>query len=222
MALHIARKEFPDTTQPLKAAQVSFIGPVVDSTCFQASLLRRGKSATQIGVDAHVKEALAMRASFVFCAERATNIRHMHVQCPAVLGPEAYSQFSNEIAAPGHFRNFDVRFVSEATPVSGAPYPELIAWVRFKESEGVHPESALIALGDCLPPASMACFTEPAPISSMTWSFDLPQPAKRSSWFLQRTRSLVADNGYSFQLMDVWNSEGELVLVGTQTVAIFA
>jgi acyl-CoA thioesterase len=221
MAHHVALRLDPAGLPPLKAAQFSFIGPVADATRFEAELLRRGKSVTQVGVDARVGDALATRASFVFGSPRSSTIRHDKVQRPDVQAPNHYRSLPGDHPAPGHFQNFDVRFVGDATPVSGSPEPQLLAWVRLKESEGVHPASALLALGDCLPPASMACFTAPAPISSMTWSVDFPCPAAPSEWFLQRSRSLVAADGYSFQLMVVWNERGELVLLSTQTVAIF-
>ena len=55
----------------------------------------------------------------------------------------------------------------------------------------------------------------------MTWSLDLPRPAAPGTWFLQRVRSLAAASGYSFQLMEIWDEQRNLVLVSTQTVAIF-
>jgi len=221
MALHLVLQETPEGLPPLKAAQLSFIGPVTESVCFRSELLRRGKSVTQIGVDARVGDALALRAAFIFGAPRSSSIRHVQSQRPAVQGPEAYRSLPGSPLLPNHFGNFDVRFIGSALPVSGAATPELLAWVRLNDGRDVRPDVALLALGDCLPPASMACFTQPAPISSMTWSIDFPRPARHSDWFLQRSRSLVASDGYSFQLMEVWDQQGELVLVGTQTVAIF-
>lgn len=221
MALHLVLQETADGLPPLKAAQLSFIGPVTESVRFRSELLRRGKSVTQIGVDARVGDALALRAAFVFGAERASRIRHVQAQRPEVPAPQACRPLPDAVPVPGHFHNFDVRFVGAAVPVGGAAAPELLAWVRLKDAADVRPEVALLALGDCMPPATMACFTEPAPVSSMTWSVDFPRPAQPSTWFLQRSRSLAAADGYSFQLMEVWDEHGELVLLGTQTVAIF-
>lgn len=221
MALHVALQESADELPPLKAVQISFVGPVTESTRFKSELLRRGKSVTQIGVDARVGDALAMRASFIFGAIRTSNIHHDHVQRPDVDGPDAYRPVPGSAAVPNHFQNFDFRFAGGALPMTGASDPEVLAWVRLKQAEGVRPDIALLALADCLPPASMTCFTAPAPISSMTWSIDFPRPARPSTWFLQRSRSLAASGGYSFQLMEVWDERGELALMSTQTVAIF-
>lgn len=221
MALHLVLQEGQDSLPPLKAAQVSFIGPVTESVCFRSELLRRGKSATQISVDARVGDALALRASFIFAAQRSSAIRHLHRERPDVQPPEAYRSLPRLAALPHHFDHFDVRFVGDAVPAGGGATPELLAWVRLKDAEAVRPEVVLLAVGDCLPPASMACFTAPAPISSMNWSLDFPQPARPSTWFLSRSRSLTAADGYSFQLMEVWDEQGALVLIGTQTVAMF-
>ena len=68
----------------------------------------------------------------------------------------------------------------------------------------------------------MACFKTPAPISSMNWAVDFAQSAKHSEWYLLKSFSLISDQGYSYQMMHAWNEKGELVLSGTQTVAIFA
>jgi len=222
MALHLVLQETPEGLPPLKAAHLSFVGPVTEAARFQSELLRRGKSVTQIGVDARVGDALAMRASFIFGTQRASRIHHVRTQRPEVDGPDAYRSAAGSAAMPGHFQNFDVRFIGDRLPVSGSAVPELLAWVRLKDAQAVRPEVALLALGDCLPPAAMASFSEPAPISSMTWSVDFPQPARTSTWFLQRSSSLAAADGYSLQLMEVWDEQGNLVLLSTQTVAIFA
>lgn len=221
MALHLALQGHPHDLPPLKAAQISFVGPVTETAQFHTEVLRKGKSVTQIGADARANDALALRAAFIFGTARPSKINHVRVERPDVDGHEHYASLTASEAVAGHFKNFDIRFVGDARPASAAATPELLAWVRLLEPDGVRPEVAMLALGDCLPPAAMAVFTEPAPISSMTWSVDLPRPAAPSTWFLQRSRSLSANSGYSFQSMEMWDEHGNLVLLGTQTVAIF-
>lgn len=223
MALHLVLKNSRPDLPPLKAAQIAFIGPVTASARFLPETLRQGKSVTQIGVDARVDGALAMRAAFVFGSARDSTIRHTRVERPDVGGPESYPQLAGPAAEIGHFKNFEVRFTGDAQPVSGAAEPEMTAWVRLRERGNLRPEVETLALGDFLPPASMAMFTTPAPISSVTWAVDFPRPATAPlTWCLQRSRSLNAGDGYSFQVMDMWDEAGNLLLLGTQTVAIFA
>lgn len=222
LALQVALKQFPEKLPPLKSAQISFIGPIIENVIFQAEILRQGKSATQIAVDASVKGSIVLRTGFIFAAPRKSTIQHNHIKMPQVDRPEAYLPPREEMFVPDFFNNFDVRFVSPSTPVSGSEHPELLAWVHLKDTTSISPEIALLLIGDCLPPASMACFKTPAPISSMNWAVDFAQPATQSEWYLLQSFSLVANEGYSYQTMHIWNEKEQLVLSGTQTVAIFA
>lgn len=55
----------------------------------------------------------------------------------------------------------------------------------------------------------------------MNWNFDLLHPIEKSEWHLLRANSIFSENGYSYQQMQIWNSNGDLILQGTQTVAVF-
>lgn len=214
----------PDGEMPsLRSAQITYIAPMADGLTFQVQALRQGKSASSVAVDCLVDGSIALRAAFIFANARQSRYHHELTVRPEVRAPESYAPPPSKAPLPIFFSNFDIRFVSAAVPGSGSDTPELLAWVRLREAAGVAPQVALLALGDCLPPATMACFTEPAPISSMNWTVDfVQQPADTTGWFLLRSRSLHAGEGYSYQLMEVWNEAGKLVMIGSQTVAIFA
>jgi acyl-CoA thioesterase len=184
-------------------------------------MLRQGKSATTISADCLTGSDVVLRAAFLFADPRPSRFQHVFSNPPAVAAPENYEKLQALSSLPAFFSNFDIRFAGKSMPVSGSDHPELIAWVRHKDASGVDPSVALIALADSLPPAMMACFTEFAPISTMTWTFDLPLPAVKGEWFLLRSSSLWASNGYAFQSMEVWDVNGKTVLSGSQTVAIF-
>ena len=81
----------------------------------------------------------------------------------------------------------------------------------------------LLAIGDALPPAAMALFAKPGPISSMTWHLNLltPEPVTTEGWWLSRSTADLARHGSSSQLMQVWNAGREPVISGMQSVAIF-
>jgi acyl-CoA thioesterase len=55
----------------------------------------------------------------------------------------------------------------------------------------------------------------------MTWTLDIAQPVTAGEWFLLRSTSQRASDDYSFQTMEIWNEQKQLVLSGSQTVAIF-
>jgi acyl-CoA thioesterase len=221
LALQSALQATPQTLPPLKAAQILFVGPASGSLRFTTQLLRQGKSVTSIAVDCLSGSEIALRAAFSFASPRASRIQHDLARRPSVDAPERYQGIYGLSSAPAALGNFDLRFAGGSLPASGSDRGEFVAWVRHRDAAGVDPAVALLALADSLPPAAMACFTEFAPISTMQWTVELPQPAPSGDWFLLRSTSQQARNGYSFQTMEIWAEGGELVLCGNQTVAIF-
>jgi acyl-CoA thioesterase len=73
------------------------------------------------------------------------------------------------------------------------------------------------------PPAVLPMFKEFAPISSMTWMMNFVKEDLSTSdgWYLLRSEAENAQDGYSSQDMQVWNSDKELLITGRQSVAIF-
>ena len=57
----------------------------------------------------------------------------------------------------------------------------------------------------------------------MTWMVNVlsDAPTTRDGWWLLQSRAESAGDGYSSQDMLVWNRDGELVIAGRQSVAIF-
>jgi acyl-CoA thioesterase len=51
--------------------------------------------------------------------------------------------------------------------------------------------------------------------------FSLAAPVTAGEWFLLRSTSQRASDGYSYQTMEIWSEQGQLVLSGSQTVTIF-
>ena len=222
LALQAARLDASDDLPSLKSAQISFVGPASDALRFRTQTLRQGKSATSISVDCLAGPEVALRAVFFFANPRSSRIQHEFAKRPAVGRPDDYPRHVGEREAPASLSNFDLRFAGGSRPVTGSDHPEFVAWGRNLDASGVAPAIALVALADSLPPAAVASFTEFAPISSMVWTMNFPQPASPGEWFLLRSASQRAAHGYSFQTMEIWNEEGTLVQVGSQTVAIFA
>ncbi|MFN8442562.1 MAG: thioesterase family protein [Caldilineaceae bacterium] len=222
LALQCALQAAPPNLPPLKSAQILFVGPASGSLRFVPQLLRQGKSVTSIAVDCLSGSDVALRAAYVFATPRTSRIQHELSQRPSVDVPDCYQKPPDHGSAPAALGNFDLRFAGSSLPASGAERGEFVAWVRHRDATGVDPAVALLAIADALPPAAMACFSEFAPVSTMQWTVDLPQPATSGEWFLLRSTSQQAGNGYSFQTMEIWDERGNLVLCGNQTVAIFA
>jgi hypothetical protein len=81
----------------------------------------------------------------------------------------------------------------------------------------------LLLCADALPPGVMSLLTPATPVSTMQWQVNLltPAPATREGWWLLRSTGDYAEKGCSSQGMAIWNTDGEPVLAGMQSVAIF-
>ncbi len=208
---------------PLRAVQVNFIGPAAGQLGFEAQVLREGKSVVSMGVDVTADGALAARLMLVFGRARESAIAHDFGDFPAVPEPAQCRELNAAAApfVPAFLQNFQLKPAGGAMPVSGAAYPEQMAWLRHRDATGVDPAIVLAAMGDAMPPAAFTAFRAPAPISSINWSFELLDPAPAGEWFLLRSFSQHARDGYSSQDMQVWDERKQLVMRGRQSVAIF-
>jgi len=210
---------------PLRSAQFSFIGPASGRLRFTSTLLRRGRSSAIVAADCFNADGPAARALFVFGGARESRVAHHFLPKPETAAPEAAAPFRKEGAnAPrGFWNNFETRLAAGARIFDrAATRPEFATWTRFLDVGAADPTTALLALADCLPPAAMVLFPQPAPISTMTWTVDVAHiPERLDGWHLLWAASEQSGEGYSLQNMAMWSEEGELIAVGRQTVAIF-
>ncbi len=208
---------------PLRAAQIGFIGPSSGEARLSPRIIRRGKSVTFMGCDLVAEGSVATRALFAFGAARSSALRDSPPSAPPVAHPLDCPPLFGE-RRPTFTQHLDQRFAGGDRPVSGAAKGRLLVWVRHIDSGITGAMAGLIALGDALPPASMPRLTEPAAISTMTWSFDLmaPERVKAGGWYLLQSIDDAVGDGYAGQAMAVWDEDGNPVIIGRQSVAVFA
>lgn len=219
LALHAAQGLASDLP-PLRSAQVSFVGPLSGEVAVTARMLRRGRNASWVSAQVASKDGVGLTATFVFMGAVEQSPLHLHdVPAPANLIPLAEAVPLPERAGPSFAPNFERRF---ALPQSEGREPVICWWERLRDSQGLDPMVALILLADALPPGVMP-LTGPVPISSMTWLVNLltPKPETDDGWFLLRAAGNYAEKGCSSQDMAIWNTRGEAVAVGMQSIALF-
>ncbi|MEO1311141.1 MAG: thioesterase family protein [Pseudomonadota bacterium] len=221
LALDAALRIAPDAG-PLRSALVSFIGPADGGFEFQASVLRAGRSVRHVAVDGFSGGKIAIRCAFVFGAARPSIFDEHHAPAPAVRPPEECPPLLPRDQGPSFVRHYDARLAAGAGPVSGSEASDHLIWVRHRDAAATG-LVALVALGDMPPPAMLARFPEPAPISSITWMLNiLRAPEEREAeWRLMRTWAEDAREGYSSQDMAVWDKDGRPIATGRQSVALF-
>jgi len=221
ICLAAVTKSFPDLP-PLRSAQINFIGPVGGEVNIETKVLRQGRSVAYVSAEMFGEKGLATSAVFCFGAARDSKLNDDFIDTPNVPSVEESEDFFKQKQGPGFTSHFDCLSAKGGFPASGSAESEHFIWVRHKDKSATD-LAALIGIADMPPPAVLPMFTEFAPISSMTWMFNIMNnnTATEDGWWLMRTAAEYAHQGYSSQDMQIWNRAGELVLTGRQNVAIF-
>ena len=221
LCLEAALSTFPDLP-PLRSATMAFIGPAGGGVEGRAKLLRRGKSVTFVEAEVAGEKGIATRCVFAFGAARPSEFDKSFTPAPPLPAPEACEPYAPDGFGPSFVQHFDTRLAKGARPMTGSNEHDHFIWVRHKD-ENAKSVTALLALADMPPPAVFPMATRFEPISSMTWCVNLltDHAETRDGWWLLESRAENASQGYSSQDMLVWNRDGELVIAGRQSVAIF-
>ena len=208
---------------PLRSAQFAFVGPATGVLRITATMLRQGKSTAFANADLEGESGLAARATFCFGAERSPSFNYVNVPTPMGPSLETSSSYYDWPNKPNFMNHFEGRLATGAKPRTPGARPEMLVWLRHRDEESDAGVVSLLALADALPPASTVLFSEPAPISTMTWSVDMldAAPASESGWWLVQSAAETARQGYSVQSTLIWNPDGRPTLAARQTVAIF-
>jgi acyl-CoA thioesterase len=223
LMLAAASARFTDLP-PLRSALINFVGPVTDSPLLTANLERQGRNVTSVSAGAYIGDQAVGRAEFLFGAARNSNVNVGFPASPA-QAPEKSDLFTPEAArdmVPQFFHNFDTRLIAGARPMMGEE-GYIRTWSRHKDPASREGVESLLCIGDVLPPAAMPLMRSFAPVSSMSWMFNLltDDPQTRDGWWHVEARLTAAQGGYSSQVMRIWNTDGELAVEGMQSIAIF-
>lgn len=213
-----ATRLFPDLP-PLRSAQVNFIAPVSGPLVATAQMLRRGRNVAQVESRIEVDGKLAHRVTWLFGAEaERANAVHPAPTLDIGAGPASGEPIEPGPEWPEFVRNMETRKVN-----MGREFIGVRRWIRLSGRDGLDPVAELVGIGDALPPGSTKAMQRPGPLSSISWAFNVvtPEPQTEDGWWLLESASDFADHGYSGERLRLWNSCGELMLSGLQSVAIF-
>jgi len=219
-----AMKQFEDLP-PLRSALINFVGPVTDSPTLYSNLQRQGRNVTSVSAEAKVGEKSVGRAEFLFGAARTSHI-DVDFPAPSAPAPENTDLFTPPAmrdVVPGFFHNFDTRLIAGGRPMMGSDEGYIRTWSRHKHEASRTGIESLLCIGDVLPPAAMPLMKSFAPISSMSWIFNvlMDDPTTTDGWWHVESRLTAARDGYSSQVMRIWNTDGQLAVEGMQSIAIF-
>lgn len=211
---------------PLRSALINFTGPLSAPPRLTSELLRQGRNVTTIDTRAWIGEAVAAQGVFSFGAAQDSHVRQ---DCPAPAAPAPEDTppfFPPEMTRlPARFfGNFDLRRIEGSLPFAGAARGHVRVWARHRDPALFATPEGLIGIADMLPPAVFMRMRRVGANSSMTWICNVMQEdlTTRDGWWMMETDLTAAANGYSSQVMRVWNTDGDLVVDGMQSVVVFA
>lgn len=223
MLMRAARQAVPDAP-PLRSVMVNFTAPVTEAPEMTVEILRQGRNVTTLEVKARIGGNVVATGTFSFGAGQESHISEV-LPAGDVLSPEeAEPMIPKGIRSPAAFlENFDVKLIEGGRPFSGSDRGYARVWARHKDSASWRRPEGLICLGDILPPAAFVKATKVGPNSSMNWIYNVVREdmSTRDGWYMLETNLSAAQNGYSSQVMRIWNRDGDLLVDGMQAVVTF-
>lgn len=220
IAYTMAKRAFPDLA-PLRSAQIGFVAPVGEEIELTASVIRKGRNVTQVRSEIACGDQIALTALWLFAEDRPANgIRSASRPSDWSGDPLDQPAVSGDRGPAFLGRNFEVRYGQDKEAERSAMVRR---WVRLRQGDDLDPTSRLVLMGDVNPPGAMRIMERPGPISSINWSFNLLAAENESEdgWYLAENASQHADKGYSSERLRMWDRNGQQVLDGLQSVAIF-
>jgi acyl-CoA thioesterase len=218
LAYHAAKLTAPDLP-PLLSAQIAFSGPLAGEVEICTAMLRRSRNSAFIKSEIAIGDEIGLSCTFVFMARRES-----HVDFEGMTRPEFPPIPADDAtrSGPPEFFTHNMDY-PEKRLVLGQNKSRLANWHRLKERAGLDPVADLICMGDALPPSTMGLMQKEGMISSINWQFNLltEEPSTENGWWLLESQTHHAVHGASSQYMTVWNSRGEPMMTGMQSVALF-
>jgi Thioesterase-like superfamily len=208
-----------DDLPPLLSGQIAFSGPLAGEVEISTKILRRGRNSAFIKSEISIGDEVGLSCTFVFMARRES-----HVDYEAVARPKLppIPDDANTRSGPPEFFTHNMDY-PEKRLIMGQGKARLANWHRLKAYDGVDPVANLICMADALPPSTMGLMQKEGMISSINWQFNLltDSPATDKGWWFLDSETHHAAHGASSQYMTVWNSRGEPMMTGMQSVALF-
>lgn len=214
-AAKLSAEELP----PLQSAQIAFVGPLAGDVEVTATVLRRGKNTAFVKSEISSADGIGLSCTFIFMNRRTSHLDYEELQRPDFPPIPAEE---NVRSGPAEFFTGNMQYPDKRLEL-GMATNRLASWHRFTEHSGLDHVAELLCIGDALPPSAMGLMTEKGMVSSMNWQINMltDTPTTKDGWWFLESETHQAANGASSQYMTAWNSEGQPMLTGMQSVAIF-
>lgn len=211
----------------LRNITVNFVGPlqVEKPLSIHVENVRSGKNVSQIQSRIMQDGKTCLIAQCCFGVDRTSKIR---VENDLSHGMElpAKPKFIPQIPkiTPKFLRYFELAIDQGSLPFSAKDTSHYYGWMRYKKAPEDFNEAHLIGLFDAWPPTVLQMLRWPTPASSISWTLNFAHPLSEVSgeeWYAYKAVTRHAQNGYSIEEANIWDSQGKLIATSQQTVAVF-
>lgn len=218
LAYQAAKLAEPDLP-PLQSAQIAFVGPLAGQVEVTATVLRRGKNTAFVKSEISGTDGVGLTCTFIFMNRRPSHLDHESLVRPD-FPPVPDSTGAR--SGPPEFFTGHLQYPDKRLEL-GLATNRLASWHRFTEHDGLDHIAELVCIGDALPPSAMGLMREKGMVSSMNWQINMltDTPATADGWWFIESMTHHAGHGASSQYMTAWNTNGQPVMTGMQSVAIF-
>jgi acyl-CoA thioesterase len=212
----------------VRSIMVSFVAPVAPGELdIMVSLLREGKSATQVQATAYQNDHVCAVLLASFGDDRESSVNVKPELGPVMTSPEKLQAFPFiPNLTPDFTQYFDYRYALGKMPFMGSEQTDMGGWIKLRElSEKRVTVTEILALLDAWPPAIFSMLKKPASGSSLTWTINfvnIPDDCTSNDWWQYKANVESSANGYSHIDATLWDNNGKVVVNSRQTVSVFA
>jgi len=207
---------------PLRTMQVNFVGPAAGTLKVTHKMLRRGKNNVTVEARLDSELGAGTYGFFTFGVSRKLERELEYPLKKVSVAPEDAKPMNYMTHVVPVLKNFERRLISGPEILSASDNPDLLLWTRHTDPEARDGLAPLMVLADA-PPAALTAIAKIRALSSMNWNINMltDDHDTEDGWWLLRSATQFVSDGYSSQLIQVWNSEGRRVMDSMQHQAIF-
>lgn len=216
-----------DSDRKLVSLSVSFTGPTDGTRPFTVhnEILREGKSVTQATAFCQQNGVIGTKISACFAKSRVSQVQVTSEQKMSLRAPETcFNVPLVQGVTPNFLNHFDLAVSDGEMPYSGSDKSDLSGWMRYQQAPSKFTMTHLVGLIDAWPPSVLQMMPHPGPASTMTWHMSFPNSIDNitgTDRIGYHVKTVAAADGYAHSLAHVFTTDGQLIAISQQTIAIF-
>ncbi|AWB67916.1 thioesterase family protein [Saccharobesus litoralis] len=220
-------QKIKDETRQLRTINIHFTAPLLAEQSFSIvdTLLAQGKNTTSMRCEIIQGDRVCVSCIATFGKTKASKLT-MKSELDLKKAPPEKGKFIPQIpmVTPKFLRHVDLAIDEGGLPFLGGSQSHYKGWMRFKQKPEQITTCHVLALIDAWPPAVLQMFKGPIPASTMTWNIEFTHSDLTDlplDWLNYQVETLQADEGYAHTEAKICATNGELIALSRQCVAIF-